>query len=264
MNNNKEDRKFPLYLIYKKDVYAIMGYIGTDMAYQNRRGYIDSQDRVWIFSNERPSSGSVPSFWYEHGELQFTTIRADLASEFVADKLKDYSTVSLVSSVKPGEKLYDEDMSLSINSSRQIYRPVINESDDFLKKAIKQAIIAKEVDMRQYGKKVTSKYQLANLKTALENKTKMSTQSFLTWCEILGLRFDLTIVDDGSDPYSKMKRIYTISNEDNEIVDITNGEPTKVVLTVNDNDDPISPLDEGVVVEYGDDDIDITDVTDED
>ena len=105
---------------------------------------------------------------------------------------------------------------------------------------------------------------MANLKTALENKTKMSTQSFLTWCEILGLRFDLTIVDDGSDPYSKMKRIYTISNEDNEIVDITDGEPTKVVLTVNDNDDPISPLDEGVVVEYGDDDIDITDVTDED
>ena len=255
----QNELKFPLYLNYKDDVFAIMGRIGTDVVYQNRRGYLDGQDRIWIFSNEKPKSGSIPTFWYEHGVLQYSPVRTDLAEHFKANILKDYSTVSLVESVKPGEKLYDDDLKSSINASRQIYRPVINETDDFLKKAIKQAIITKEVDIRQYGKKVTSKYQLSNLRTSLENKTKMSTQSFLTWCEILGLRFELTIIDDGNDPYSPMDRVYTISNEDNEIIDISDEYDKRYIMTVGPNGSGSvgKPLDKGIVVEYGDSNIEI-------
>lgn len=259
MSEQQKELKFPLYLNYKDDVFAIMGKIDTDVSYQHRRGYLDSQDRIWIFSNEKPKSGSIPTFWYEDGALQYSSIRSDLSDEFKVDKLKDYSTISLVESVKPGENLYDEDLKSSINASRQIYRPVINETDDFLKKAIKQAIITKEVDIRQYGKKVTSKYQLSNLRTSLENKTKMSTQSFLTWCEILGLRFDLTIIDDGNDPYSPMDRVYTISNEDNEIIDITDDYDKRYIMTVGANG-PGSigkPLDKGIVVEDGNSNIEI-------
>ena len=96
----------------------------------------------------------------------------------------------------------DEDMDFTKNvetapqaSSTAIYVPVINESDDFLKKLIKSVFLIKQVPTTRYRKKITKAYQFSNIFQALNNITKTSTTMWQTWMELLGMDYIVILKD---------------------------------------------------------------------
>ena len=127
----------------------------------------------------------------------------------------DISLVNIIEKTKPNEVLYDEQEIQDMNSAASFYVPIINDSDDFLKKIVKNTIITKGIDINRLKGKTDQKYVLPNMKAALENKTKMSVIYFCCWMELLGCDFQIDIIDNGLDSTNKLKTdlIYT-SNTD--------------------------------------------------
>ena len=72
--------------------------------------------------------------------------------------------------------------------------------DDGWKKCIKKSILAKGRDINSLKYMTGDKYTLTNMKTALNNGTRMSVTNFSKWCELLGLDFEIRVMDNGSDP----------------------------------------------------------------
>ena len=108
----------------------------------------------------------------------------------------DISLVNIIEKTKPNEVLYDEQEIQDMNSAASFYVPIINDSDDFLKKIVKNTIIAKGIDINRLKGKTDQKYVLPNMKAALENKTKMSVIYFCCWMELLGCDFQILLIMD--------------------------------------------------------------------
>ena len=66
-------------------------------------------------------------------------------------------------------------------------------------------IIKKGIDINRLKSKTDAKYQLPNMKAALQNTTKMSVTYFSNWMELLGCDFLITICDGGSENVDKLK-----------------------------------------------------------
>lgn len=98
------------------------------------------------------------------------------------------------------------------NNNAEITKPLINEDDDFLKKAIKEVILNKEINLKNYADKFKTPHDRTNKMGALVKNTKMSVNYFTDWCEILGVNYKLTLVDSGNDVNSPLTTEITVSN----------------------------------------------------
>lgn len=99
-------------------------------------------------------------------------------------------------------------------SNSDVFVPTIKDTDDPLKKIIKQAIIEKKVNLSIYKNKVNNEYGLVNMKSALLRDTAMSIKYFKMWLEVLDLDFKIVLKDNG-DPQNinPLKREIIISSD---------------------------------------------------
>lgn len=87
-----------------------------------------------------------------------------------------------------------------------VMKPVIKDSDDFLKFIVKKVILEKGVSTSQYKKKFPKSHEFPNLKQGLEKDTKMSIVNFKRWAELLGFDWEITVSDpDDPDKYKDIK-----------------------------------------------------------
>lgn len=210
--------KFPQYVSGNARAVSVVGYItDTDFKYEDGKGYLDDDGYVWIFcKNGKPkNSDEYPYFWIEDENIIYSIPDDDIRDKFNIDNMIDISLVNIIEKTKPNEVLYDEQEIQDMNSAASFYVPIINDSDDFLKKIVKNTIITKGIDINRLKGKTDQKYVLPNMKAALENKTKMSVIYFCCWMELLGCDFQIDIIDNGLDSTNKLKTdlIYT-SNTD--------------------------------------------------
>lgn len=85
-------------------------------------------------------------------------------------------------------------------------KPVIKDTDDFLKYIVKRVILEKGVSTSQYKKKFPKSHEFPNLKQGLEKDTKMSIVNFKRWAELLGFDWCITVSDpDDPDKYKDIK-----------------------------------------------------------
>lgn len=102
-----------------------------------------------------------------------------------------------------------------LNNNTVVFMPQIKETDDFLKKIIKKAIRAKGVNLANYKDSgTTNTWTITNLKSSLNRDTALSTKYFQMWCEILGLRLEGRLVDNGTDKISPLNEPIEFTNED--------------------------------------------------
>ena len=210
--------KFPQYVSGNARAVSVVGYItDTNFNYEDGKGYLDDDGYVWIFcKNGKPkNSDEYPYFWIEDENITYSIPDDDIRDKFNIDNMIDISLVNIIEKTKPNEVLYDEQEIQDMNSAASFYVPIINDSDDFLKKIVKNTIITKGIDINRLKGKTDQKYVLPNMKAALENKTKMSVIYFCCWMELLGCDFQIDIIDNGLDSTNKLKTdlIYT-SNTD--------------------------------------------------
>lgn len=100
-----------------------------------------------------------------------------------------------------------------LNSNKEVSEFQVHENDDFLKKVIKQAITSKEINLKNYATKLPNKHDLGNMISILTKDTKMSVVNFKRFTEMLGLRWELTLEDDGTDRLAPLKEKIEIDSE---------------------------------------------------
>ena len=176
--------------------------------YRDNKGYVDENEKIWIFSAKgKPKNfNAYPYFWLnEDGEKEFSDPPELIKKAYSVENMVDMSLLEIIDETLPNEQHYNEEMLNDINAAASFFVPTLREEDDFLKKIVKQTIIRKGVDINGLKSMTSEKYILPNMKSALQNKTKMSVIYFYTWMNLLGCDFELTVIDNGEDGKVKLK-----------------------------------------------------------
>jgi hypothetical protein len=195
--------------------------------YIDGKGYIDKDGSIWIFCLNKPAKAcrnEYPYFWKNlENDLEFSDPVEEIRDMYVFEKIANFSKVSIIKNTKDNEQLFDEEEINDVNAATSFYVPLLRSSDDFLKKVIKASIIKKGIDINRLKVKTEQKYVLPNMRSVLDNETKMSTVNFLRWMDLLGLCFDIIIYNDGSDTDLLKNPIIYQSSRDT-LGEIVNGE----------------------------------------
>ena len=176
--------------------------------YIDGKGYVDENEYIWIFNAKgKPKNpNAYPYFWInEDGEKEFSNPPELIKDEYTVDNMMDLSLVETIKNTEPNEVHYDEEMLNDINASSSSFTPTVKLDDDFLKKIVKWLILVMGVDINALKSKTFEKYVLPNMKSALQNKTKMSVIYFITWMNLLGCDFEITVVSNGEDGKNTLK-----------------------------------------------------------
>lgn len=199
--------KFPVYLQWKENIFKVLGFIGEVDNYIEDKGYIDRESGViYIFSNEkRKTKENVAYFWFKDDKLKFSDITPTTKKNICVDKIIEWDFDKMVENSDENEELYNEEAINDMNAATEVFVPIINEGDDFLKKIIKTTIIEKGIDIKRLQHRLDKKYGLINMKSALIGKTKMSVPNFIVWAELLGIDWEITIIDNGTDKINPLK-----------------------------------------------------------
>lgn len=104
-----------------------------------------------------------------------------------------------ISSIDPDriiEMINTKEMILvPIPESSKLFIPVLKNDDDILKRLIKRALIAKNVDIDQHRDRFPNKNALFNLKQVLKSENTLSILLFDRACEALNLKYTIAIED---------------------------------------------------------------------
>lgn len=125
-----------------------------------------------------------------------------LIDPYTPDDKKKYSMDGKISTIDP-QKIIDavnnkEEILIAIPESSKIFLPTLNNSDDILKRLVKQALIKKGIDIDQYKHRFVDKNALFNFKQVIKGDNKLSMLLFDRGCEALNLKY--TIIIEEQDP----------------------------------------------------------------
>lgn len=219
-----EHRNFPLYLPFRGDrTYSILGYIGQVDTYIDNKGYIDeSTGKIYICSKDKPPVHDDTPVIYvkDDGTYTLKDVNAPQVAEVFRDAyLYDLSMPTILNTTKEHEVLYNAEALADMNAATTVFIPTINETDDPLKKIVKQLIISKKIDINRLKHKLPEKYGLTNMKSALIGKTKMSINNFNMWFELLGATYEITVSDNGTDTQNPLIGQIRYSSDTNRLVE---------------------------------------------
>lgn len=211
------------------------------------KGYVNENDNtIWIYSgNGKPKNPNVyPYFWINDGKLEYSKPDPMVLDRYNISNAKEYKIAEIAAKTDENEELFDETMLNDINASISMFTPVIKSSDDFLKKIVKTVILKKGININRLKSKTDEKYEIANLKAALVGKTKMSTKYFISWMELLGCDFEITINDSGADKIDPLKTPLIYQSYLDKVSQIDKQGNISEILDIHENDDSMNDKDE--------------------
>lgn len=224
--------KFPQYVSTSNRTISVVGMIDEENdvkekgVFQDNKGYVDSKGFIWIYSGsgEPKNKNAYPYFWLNaEGKKEFSDPSDIIKKAYSEENMVDMSLVNIVSTTEPGEQLFNEEEINDMNAAAAFYIPYIREKDDSLKKIVKATIIEKGIDINRLKNKTDEKYQLPNMKAALNSDTKMSIIYFINWMNLLGCDFEITILDNGSDKTDPLKEPLVYQSYADKISVLLNG-----------------------------------------
>ena len=196
--------QYPVLIITTDRTFRVEGEFNSadsiphEIAFINEKGYHDINDGyVWVYVDEEPRDpNQYPYFWIKNGSYVKSDPAEEILAQFNIDKAINYSTNHIIDVTNKSdntEPIYVDDIINDLNASSEIFRPVIYTKDDFLKKSIKTIINVLNISLSKYKYKMSQKYMISNMKSALLSPTKMSTMYFNAWAEMLGLKVTMII-----------------------------------------------------------------------
>lgn len=222
-------------ITFEKNAFMIDGYIEDYSLDENEspcfldlldnKGYVDEDGKIWIYKEIEPDNSSMFGIipWFtviendEKRKYKFSKRKLkDVDDAFDVKNIGDLSFKNISKNIKEDDKLYDEDVLNDLNASTTIFKPEIKDTDDFLKKLIKEIIIRKAVNIAKYLPKVPKKYILSNWKQSLSNDSKTSAINFINWSELMGIDFHVIAYDNGTDT-DKLKEVLHYDNRTDTI-----------------------------------------------
>lgn len=205
------------------------GIIKNKYDFEDGKGYVNTNtNHVWIFKSKKPTKdvNKYPYMWVTYdGITEFS--RYPDTGIFNADKIVSVDTNEIIEATvnsKNTSPAFDDSIINDLNAGSEEFHPVLYDKDDFLKKLIKTVLNTVSISLNKYKSRVKQKYMISNMKSALMTKTKMSTQYFNAWVEMLGLKMTVIIesTDDADDKIpeplvylSERDNVFKLSELDN-------------------------------------------------
>lgn len=205
------------------------GEIKNKYDFEDGKGYVNTEtNHVWIFKSKKPAKdvNKYPYMWItDDGVTEFS--RYPDTGIFNADKIVSVDTNEIIEATvnsKNTSPAFDDSIINDLNAGSEEFHPVLYDKDDFLKKLIKTVLNTVSISLNKYKSRVKQKYMISNMKSALMTKTKMSTQYFNAWVEMLGLKMTVIIesTDDADDKIpeplvylSERDNVFKLSELDN-------------------------------------------------
>jgi len=156
--------------------------------YQNDKGYVDlSTDAVWIYSDEpvlRTQGVHYPYFWFDGSKIQVSTIDGEMLERCSIDHVKNMNLRAMIRLVSDNQEPNNEKIRELLSAGSSMVLPIIKVKDDALKKMVKAEL--REIMMSVSNLPVVdTQHQVANMRSALLNDTKMSVPYFHKWRELM-------------------------------------------------------------------------------
>lgn len=175
---------------------------------------------VWVFHEEKkPSTWKTPIVYFEDGNLCYQFCGEGFSMEDWSEENIKENRLEDAEKVTKDQITFSVEMIEAMNNATSSYKPIVEETDDFMKRLIKTVILLKGVDLNRLKAKMPKAYGLSNLISALRGKTKMSVTGFSTWVELLGISFTIKVISEKSVPaidlvYQSTTGLVTDSSED--------------------------------------------------
>ena len=217
------------------------GEIKNKYDFEDGKGYVDlNTNNIWIFKSKIPKKdeNKYPYMWItDDGVTHFSHYPIDNGI-FHADKLISVNTNEIIENVINNDNtspVFDDSIINDLNAGSEEFHPVLYDKDDFLKKLIKTVLNTVSISLNKYKSKVRQKYMISNMKSALMTKTKMSTQYFNAWVEMLGLKMTV-IIESNDDAEDKIPEpLVYLSERDNvfKLSELDNADELKKIIKNN-------------------------------
>ena len=178
------------------------------------KGYMKGS-YVYIYRGKYKKDSTEPGIYKSDDEYIIKEPKGKEKELYHVNNIKEIDITNIFEQIDEHSEdfISVEDVEI-INNNAEIYIPTIKEDDDFLKLAVKKAIMAKEINLLNYKNNFNSQYTLNNMKSSLNRETKMTVPKFKLWCEILGVGFELRIFDNNTDPRNPLKEDIIIRSDD--------------------------------------------------
>lgn len=228
--------EFPMYISTSNRTVSVVGFLNKEKkqkkeVYIDGKGYIDDDGIVWIFSGggKPHAADEYPYFWItDKKEKEFSNPSENMLNAFKEENMVDMSLVNIVDRTEPDEELFDEEAINDMNAAAEIYVPPIKKTDDYLKKIVKAVIIKKGININRLKSKTDEKYMIPNMRSALNNDTKMSVLYFSKWMELLGCDFQIDVRDNGEDTQNPLKTDVSYDSYRDKVGTVQRGELVEI------------------------------------
>jgi hypothetical protein len=182
-------------IVTEDGVYTPRYYDPQDVDFDRKYAYIvekGNPDALFYPYRGKYTSDSVLPGLYK-GKLSspvFIEPTEENKSKFIlSSHIKDLNITNIIRVLHDNKNFY-----YSYPESSKLFIPDIEEGDDVLKRAIKLALKAKNVDLDACKDRFTDKNALFNFKQVIRNpNTKLSILLFERGCEALGLKYRIIL-----------------------------------------------------------------------
>lgn len=193
------------------DIVDFESYQNNKLLYNNKFTAIESDGLLYPVTKNK----NVPGYYHNEGDLFGQFIEPDQTQiyEYSSENVIDFnSATSMKEIVEKSIALRDMEKEILCSSDNK-FRPVIDEKDDLEMKALKEVIIAKDIDLDKYEARFGPNY---NNDKRLFKKNSMSLRKMKTIGNALDIKITLTFQDKNENVANPIGRVFT--------VDITGGE----------------------------------------
>lgn len=161
--------------------------LGEDY-YQNEKGYVDlSTNAVWIYSEDpvlRTQGVHYPYFWFDETRIQVSTIDREMLDRCSVDQIRNMNLRAMIKLVSDNQEPANDRIRELLSAGSSMVLPIIKVKDDALKKMVKAEL--REIMMSVSNLPIVdTQHQVANMRSALLNDTKMSVPYFHKWRELM-------------------------------------------------------------------------------
>lgn len=161
--------------------------LGEDY-YQKEKGYIDlSTNAVWIYSEDpvlRTQGVHYPYFWFDGTRVQVSTIDREMLDRCSVDQIRNMNLRAMIKLVSDNQDPANDRIRELLSAGSSMVLPIIKVKDDALKKMVKAEL--REIMMSVSNLPIVdTQHQVANMRSALLNDTKMSVPYFHKWRELM-------------------------------------------------------------------------------
>ena len=204
------------YIADKFHTFTVLGDYSEFSEHIDGKAYIfPEKNHVFVYSDDSLDQvrDSVSRVYESDKGLKFVNENNE---NYSVDKIYSCTLADVREETIPGQELYDERALRDMNAATSVFVPVINETDDFLKKIVKTAILEKHIDIKMLQHRMDKKYALTNMKSALIGSTKMTVLNFMMWCDLLNIDFEMMVYDT-NDKQLPMGHVLHYSSETNQL-----------------------------------------------